>query len=158
MTIIVEPIVTLQQRLLQTNIGSQSASQADLRPLRSQLRSRYTKKCKTCHEILVKPESKAQSIDFPIKSIAYDKLPRFSIEMMKTSSSGSIILNLDVINSAKYTLHVQHSIKESGCVVDCASYDLKPFERRKKDIVQKLVITAPCNFKEVCSCLFLFVG
>ena len=48
---------------------------SDLRPIRVLLRTKRSKRCRTCRHILVKPEPKVQSVRFRIKLVAVNYIP-----------------------------------------------------------------------------------
>lgn len=56
-------------------------SHRNLRPLRTLLQTKRTKRCPTCKHILIKPEQKASSTRFKIKLVASNYLP--SIELLR---------------------------------------------------------------------------
>lgn len=52
---------------------------SDLKPPRTPLHSKKTKRCSECRHILIKPEQKAQSVRYKIKLLAASYLPTIEI-------------------------------------------------------------------------------
>ncbi|KAK9767460.1 hypothetical protein K7432_002728 [Basidiobolus ranarum] len=70
-------ISTLKQRLKQLN--NQTYDIGKLRPQRIHLRTKRSKRCKTCRQILIKPDQKANSTRFKIKFTAIHYIPIITI-------------------------------------------------------------------------------
>ncbi|ORX89930.1 dynactin p62 [Basidiobolus meristosporus CBS 931.73] len=66
-------VSTLKQRLKQLN--SQPYDVCKLRPQRIHLRTKRSKRCKTCRQILIKPDQKANSTRFKIRFTAIHYIP-----------------------------------------------------------------------------------
>ncbi|KAI9142944.1 dynactin p62 family-domain-containing protein [Paraphysoderma sedebokerense] len=73
----VEEVSTINQRLAQPL--KQAHLSANLEPMRTHLRTKLSKRCRSCEHILVKPEQKAQVTRFKIKMIAMSYLPEITI-------------------------------------------------------------------------------
>lgn len=61
-----------------------------LRPIRTQLRTKRSKRCRTCRHILVKPEPKVQSVRFRIRLIALNYIPTISLKPLHPSPSTNL--------------------------------------------------------------------
>jgi dynactin-4 len=61
---------------------------SDLRPVANLLRTKRSKRCKTCRHILSKPESKVQKTHFRIRLVAPNYIPNIAIRALQPSSSG----------------------------------------------------------------------
>lgn len=59
----------------------------DLRPIAYLLRTKRSKRCKTCRHILSKPESKIQTTRFRIRLVALNYIPSISIKPLQATSS-----------------------------------------------------------------------
>ncbi|TVY24228.1 Dynactin subunit [Lachnellula hyalina] len=59
----------------------------DLRPIAYLLRTKRSKRCKTCRHILSKPESKVQTTRFRIRLVAPSYIPSISIRPLATSQN-----------------------------------------------------------------------
>ena len=74
----------------------------DLIPVPTLLRTKRSKRCRTCRHILVKPESKIQSTRFRIKLVAVNFVPSISIKPLQASSTASSpALDLQAIPAMK---------------------------------------------------------
>ncbi|CZR66172.1 probable dynactin arp1 p62 subunit RO-2 [Phialocephala subalpina] len=71
--------------------NSQAQFIDDLRPVAYLLRTKRSKRCKTCRHILSKPESKVQTTRFRIRLVALNYIPSISLKPLSppTSSSSS---------------------------------------------------------------------
>ncbi|TPX51609.1 hypothetical protein SeLEV6574_g00171 [Synchytrium endobioticum] len=72
-----DQVSTLRQRLLQPE--HQPLQVSHLRPRRIHLRTKLTRRCRTCEHILIKPEQKAQVTKLKVKLTATDFLPAVTI-------------------------------------------------------------------------------
>ncbi|KAG0667261.1 hypothetical protein C6P46_002673 [Rhodotorula mucilaginosa] len=61
----------------------------DLRPLRTPLQAKLSKRCPTCLHILIKPEQKSNSVRFKIKLVAANYLPQITVYRRPPASIGS---------------------------------------------------------------------
>jgi len=59
----------------------------ELRPIPTLLRTRRTKRCRSCRQIVAKPESKITSTRYKIKILALSHLPRITIRALAPPSS-----------------------------------------------------------------------
>lgn len=59
----------------------------DLRPTQVLLRTKRSKRCRTCRHILVKPEAKVQSTRFRIRLVALNYIPTISLKPLQPSPS-----------------------------------------------------------------------
>jgi len=74
----------------------------ELRPLRAQLRTKRSKRCRTCRHILVKPEPKVQSVRFRIRLIALNYIPTISLKPLHPSPSTELpLINLNALPALK---------------------------------------------------------
>ncbi|KAI9740684.1 MAG: hypothetical protein M1818_004648 [Claussenomyces sp. TS43310] len=62
---------------------------SELRPVPYLLRTKRSKRCKTCRHILTKPESKVQTTRFRIRLVALNYLPSMSVRMLSPSQPPS---------------------------------------------------------------------
>ncbi|GAA5848019.1 hypothetical protein JCM9279_007416 [Rhodotorula babjevae] len=62
---------------------------SDLRPVRTPLQAKLSKRCPVCAHILIKPEQKALSTRFKIKLVAANYLPSISVFRRPPASIGS---------------------------------------------------------------------
>ncbi|MCJ1372561.1 hypothetical protein MMC20_003786 [Loxospora ochrophaea] len=62
---------------------------SDLLPVPALLRTKRSKRCRTCRHILVKPEPKVQSTRYRIKLLAIHNVPSISLKPLHPSSSSS---------------------------------------------------------------------
>ena len=74
---------TQRTELVNTNANFLS----DLRPVAYLLRTKRSKRCKTCRHILSKPESKVQTTRFRIRLVAPNYIPSMTIKALQPSSS-----------------------------------------------------------------------
>jgi dynactin-4 len=58
----------------------------ELRPIAMQLRTKRSKRCRTCRHILTKPESKVQNTRFRIRLVALNYIPRITIKALQPST------------------------------------------------------------------------
>lgn len=116
---------TLKQRLAQSANGNPTTPLfSSLLPLRTHLRTHFNKVCGGCESILVKVESKAQSLEFPIKSMAYDRLPRYQV-FSAESTEYAIVLRC--YNPSSQMLLIEHGADGSEVfTVDKLKYELPP--------------------------------
>ncbi|KAI1003411.1 hypothetical protein K3495_g4794 [Podosphaera aphanis] len=75
---------TSTQRQDSTNFDKRFLS--DLRPIPCLLRTKRSKRCRTCRHILSKPEAKLQSTRFRIRLIALNYVPSISIKHLHTTT------------------------------------------------------------------------
>lgn len=66
-----ETATALQQKLMQVSGGCHVSTASGLKPLRVPLNTKRLRKCRECQNVLVKPDAKALSVEFPIKSMAW---------------------------------------------------------------------------------------
>ncbi|KUJ21147.1 uncharacterized protein LY89DRAFT_705053 [Mollisia scopiformis] len=64
----------------------------ELRPVAYLLRTKRSKRCRTCRHILSKPESKVSTIRFRIRLVALNYIPSISIKPLQPTSSASSLL------------------------------------------------------------------
>ncbi|KAL2074494.1 hypothetical protein VTL71DRAFT_8272 [Oculimacula yallundae] len=62
----------------------------DLRPIAYLLRTKRSKRCKTCRHILSKPESKIQTTRFRIRLVALNYIPTITIKPLQNTSALSL--------------------------------------------------------------------
>ncbi|CAL3965016.1 hypothetical protein PZA11_002129 [Diplocarpon coronariae] len=62
----------------------------DLRPIAYLLRTKRSKRCKTCRHILSKPESKIQTTRFRIRLVALNYIPTINIRPLQTTSGTTL--------------------------------------------------------------------
>lgn len=139
-------ISTLKQRLAQSLNGVSSPLFSSLQPLRTHLRTNYNKSCHGCSSLLVKVVSKAQSLEFPIKSMAYDKIPRFQV-LVAESNPDEIVLRC--FNPASHLILMEHSFVD--CVdyfIDSPQYELSPIDNESSKLFKKLIIRSKRNHTE----------
>jgi len=65
---------------------------SDLRPTQVQLRTKRSKRCRTCRHILVKPEAKVSSTRFRIRLVALNYIPAISLKPLQPSPSTDLPL------------------------------------------------------------------
>lgn len=86
----------------------------DLKPLRAQLRTKRSKRCRNCRHILVKPEPKVQSTRYRIRLIAQNYIPTISLKPLHPSPSTQlpmIDLNaLPTIRASQYLLTLRNPL------------------------------------------------
>ena len=85
-----EATASLSQRRAQAQDDARFLS--DLRPVANLLRTKRSKRCKTCRHILSKPESKVQKTHFRIRLVAPNYVPNIAIRALQPSSTPSGIL------------------------------------------------------------------
>lgn len=89
----------------------------ELRPLRAQLRTKRSKRCRTCRHILVKPEPKVQSVRFRIRLIALNYIPTISLKPLHPSPSTELsLINLDALpalRASQYLLTLKNPLYET---------------------------------------------
>jgi dynactin-4 len=61
---------------------------SDLRPVATLLRTKRSKRCKTCRHILSKPESKVQKTHFRIRLVALNYIPSIAIKPLQPAAQG----------------------------------------------------------------------
>ncbi|KAK0113007.1 hypothetical protein ONS95_014716 [Cadophora gregata] len=76
---------TAAQRKELPNNGAQFLT--DLRPIAYLLRTKRSKRCKTCRHILSKPESKIQTTRFRIRLVALNYIPAINIKPLQNTSA-----------------------------------------------------------------------
>ncbi|KAL9584217.1 MAG: hypothetical protein Q9203_004748 [Teloschistes exilis] len=76
---------TLAQRSSQDHMPCNFTS--DLRPIPMLLRTKRAKRCRTCRHILVKPETKVDSIRYRIRLLARNYMPSVNIKPLHASTS-----------------------------------------------------------------------
>jgi dynactin-4 len=81
----IDSVSTLAQR--NTQLHEQPYLVPQLRPQRTHLRIKRSKRCRTCRHFLIKPEPKAQTIRFKIKLVARNYLPTITITALDTPSA-----------------------------------------------------------------------
>jgi dynactin-4 len=67
---------------------------SDLRPIAYLLRTKRSKRCRTCRHILSKPESKVQTIRFRIRLVALNYTPSITIKPLQPASTFSLLTPL----------------------------------------------------------------
>lgn len=86
----------------------------ELRPLRAQLRTKRSKRCRTCRHILVKPEPKVQSVRFRIRLIALNYIPTISLKPLHPSPSTELpLINLNALpalRASQYLLTLKNPL------------------------------------------------
>lgn len=65
---------------------------SDLRPFAHLLRTKRSKRCRTCRHILTKPESKIQTTRFRIRQVALNYLPTITLKPLQPTSSSRDLL------------------------------------------------------------------
>jgi len=65
---------------------------SDLRPIAYLLRTKRSKRCRTCRHILSKPESKVQTTRFRIRLVALNYIPSIHIKPLQPTASPSSLL------------------------------------------------------------------
>ncbi len=89
----------------------------ELRPLRAQLRTKRSKRCRTCRHILVKPEPKVQSVRFRIRLIALNYIPTISLKPLHPSPSTELpLINLNALpalRASQYLLTLKNPLYET---------------------------------------------
>ncbi|KAJ3304058.1 hypothetical protein HDV03_003172 [Kappamyces sp. JEL0829] len=138
-----DEIATLKQRMCQTNQGIYPSLVSELYPLRVLLRTRQSKQCRFCPEFLVKPEAKAQSIQFLTKSTGYSHIPQIVI-----SETAQGQTRLVVTNPTASPLSVRHQIPaENGYITQAQfnveKYILAPHGQQALEMSATLADTAP---------------
>ena len=68
---------------------TRDSARRDLRPLRTPLQAKLSKRCPTCLHILMKPEQKSNSVRFKIKLVAANYLPQITVYRRPPASIGS---------------------------------------------------------------------
>ena len=63
----------------------------DLKPTATLLRTKRSKRCRTCRHILVKPEAKVQSTRYKIKLVANNYVPAMTVKPLQTPSATSTL-------------------------------------------------------------------
>ncbi|MCJ1452718.1 hypothetical protein MMC28_003061 [Mycoblastus sanguinarius] len=89
----------------------------DLRPTQALLRTKRSKRCRTCRHILVKPEAKVQSTRFRIRLVALNYIPTILFKPLQPSPSAqlpSIDLNtLPALQASQCLLTLKNPLFES---------------------------------------------
>ncbi|KAJ3318512.1 hypothetical protein HDV06_000445 [Boothiomyces sp. JEL0866] len=96
----------LKQRLQQITSGLHVVDIRDLKPLRVQLRTKNTKKCE-CNKVLVKPDTKAQSLVFLSKSMLSSIVPKVSILEFKPYSTNQFQMTLKYVNTSTIAMQLE---------------------------------------------------
>ena len=68
----------------------------DVKPVATLLRTKRSKRCRTCRHILVKPESKVQSTRFRIRLVALNYVPRMTLKPLHPAS-----VNFEALSQAR---------------------------------------------------------
>ena len=68
----------------------------DVKPVATLLRTKRSKRCRTCRHILVKPESKVQSTRFRIRLVALNYVPRMTLKPLQPTS-----INFDALPQSR---------------------------------------------------------
>jgi len=79
---------TLSQREAQPTISPERFSR-DLRPIATPLRTKRTKRCRTCRHMLVRLEDKRGSAKFKIRLVALDYVPRITLKPLDPTPDSS---------------------------------------------------------------------
>lgn len=74
----------------------------ELRPLATLLRTKKSKRCKICRQILARPESKISSNRYKIKLLALNNIPRITLQPANTSSTGHPSFPMQATTSGAY--------------------------------------------------------
>ncbi|KAL9130026.1 MAG: hypothetical protein Q9217_001671 [Psora testacea] len=86
----------------------------DLRPIQALLRTKRSKRCRSCRHILVKPEPKVQSTRFKIKLVALNYIPTISLKPLQPSPSTQIpfvdLKALPPLRASQYLLTLQNPL------------------------------------------------
>jgi hypothetical protein len=132
---------TLKQRLAQSANGNPTSMLfSSLLPLRSHLRTNYNKYCCGCDSTLVTIDSKAQTLEFPIKSLAYDKLPRFLLD----SKSSTLHIILQCYNPTNRLVLIEHTI-DSEYIIDASHYELPAASDKPQKFYQQINLKKAVN-------------
>ena len=87
---------------------------SDLRPTQAQLRTKRSKRCKTCRHILVKPEAKVQSTRFRIRLVALNYIPTITLKPLQPSPSTELPLldinALPVLRASQFLLTLRNPL------------------------------------------------
>jgi dynactin-4 len=86
-----EGTASLAQRRMQTH---DPRFLSDLRPIASLLRTKRSKRCKTCRHILSKPESKVQKTHFRIRLVAPNYIPSIAIRALQPAPAPGLLAPL----------------------------------------------------------------
>ncbi|KAM0787561.1 hypothetical protein ACM66B_003631 [Microbotryomycetes sp. NB124-2] len=104
----IEHVTRLQQRW--TTSWDQPFLQADLKPIRTPLQAKWSKRCPTCKHILAKPEQKSTSTRFKIKLVAQNYLPLVQICRKSPALLGSRLSAIAAASSSSGTIGRRSSI------------------------------------------------
>ncbi|KAF4634999.1 hypothetical protein G7Y89_g3100 [Cudoniella acicularis] len=85
---------------------------SDLRPIAYLLRTKRSKRCRTCRHILSKPESKVQTTRFRIRLVALNYIPSISIKPLQSPAPGREVL-LTPMKPTQYLLTFKNPLFES---------------------------------------------
>lgn len=77
---------------------------SDLRPIAHLLRTKRSKRCKTCRHILSKPESKVQNTRFRIRLVAPNYVPRIAIRPLQPGPAAPQALLLTPLRPTQFVL------------------------------------------------------
>lgn len=80
-----EDVVTVEQRLLQCREHIKFVD--ELRPLAIPLRTKKSKRCRICRQILTRPEQKVSSTRYKIKLLAVSSIPQITLRSMSASQA-----------------------------------------------------------------------
>ena len=87
---------------------------SDLRPTQAQLRTKRSKRCRTCRHILVKPEAKVQSTRFRIRLVALNYIPTITLKPLQPSPSTQLPLldlnALPVLRASQFLLTLKNPL------------------------------------------------
>ena len=86
----------------------------DLRPTHTQLRTKRSKRCRTCRHILVKPEAKVQSTRFRIRLVALNYIPTVSLKPLQPAPSTQLPLidlnALPALRASQFLLTIKNPL------------------------------------------------
>jgi dynactin-4 len=82
----------------------------DLRPVASLLRTKRSKRCRTCRHILSKPESKVQNTRFRIRLVALNYIPSITIKPLKPTTLSPLLVPM---NPTQYLLTFRNPLFDS---------------------------------------------
>lgn len=89
----------------------------ELKPLRVQLHTKRSKRCRTCRHILVKPEPKVQSVRFRIRLLALNYIPTISFKPLHPSPSTKLPLidlnALPALKASQFLLTLKNPLYET---------------------------------------------
>lgn len=89
----------------------------DLRPTQALLRTKRSKRCRTCRHILAKPEAKVQSTRFKIRLVALNYIPTISLKPLQPAPSTRLAatdLNaLPALQASQFLLTLKNPLFEA---------------------------------------------